>query len=220
MALAERADDILRGLPRDWSRARIEVTVEEPEDADRAGLILAPATPGRAGATFRLHVHNGTDGVGPTPDLVLRVLRRLDVEGIRGRIKLAEYAERAPRAPHRAGRAERKTLAAEWDELIGRLPPDWSDLYAQVELDSTDFLERGALLLAPTNPAHSGGPASFRFRCARRNGYGVAPSMARRCLERLDEEAITGRVRILRVQSDAHLVSTQGPVWLVEGHSV
>jgi hypothetical protein len=220
MALAERADEILRGLPRNWSRARIEVTVEEPEEADRAGLILAPAMPGRAGANFRLHVHIGTEGLGPTPEMVLRVLRRLDHEGIRGRIKLAGYAERPTQAPPRPAGAERKTLAAQWGELIERLPPDWSDLYAQVELDSTDFLELGALLLAPTNPAHLGGPASFRFRCARRNGYGVAPGMARRCLERLDKEVITGRVRILRVQSDAHLVSTQGPVWLIEGQSV
>lgn len=220
MALAERADEILRGLPRDWSHARIEVTVEDPEKADRAGLILAPATPGRAGATFRIHVYNGTEGLAPTPEIVLRVLRRLDDEGIRGRIRLAASEERAADASPWTRAAQRKTLAAQWDELLDRLPPDWSDVYAQVELDSTDFLERGALLLAPVNPARYDGPTAFRFRCARRSGYGVAPVMARRCLERLDAEGITGRVRVLGVLSGTHHVATQGPVWLVGGRSV
>jgi hypothetical protein len=221
MALAERADEILRGLPRDWSRARIEVTVEEPEQVDRAALILSPATPGRAGATFRLHVHDGTEGLAPSPEMLRRVLRRLDAEGIRGRIKLAGHEERAAGAPARPRRAERRqALATQWDGLVERLPPDWSDAYAEIELDSTDFLERGALLLAPVNPARYGGPASFRFRAARNKGYGTAAEMVRRCLERLDAEGITGRVRLLRVLSDTHLVSTQGPVWLVGGRSV
>ena len=103
---------------------------------------------------------------------------------------------------------------------MSRLPPDWSDLYAEVELDSTDFVERAALLLAPVNPARFGGGKTFKFRAASRGGYGVAAGMARRCLERLDEEGITGRVRILRVLSDTHPVSTQGPVWIEGGRAV
>ena len=220
MALAERADELLSGLPRDWSRARLEVTAEEPEDVDRVALILAPATPGRAGATFRLHVHDGSEGLAPTPEMVRRVLRRLDSAGIRCRIRLAGYEERsAAAAPPTLG-AKRRRLAVQWDALLERLPPDWSDVYAEVELDSTDFLERAALLLAPVNPARYGGPAAFRFRAARTKGYGTAAGMVRRCLERLDAEGLTGRVCVLRVLSDSHLVATQGPVWLVGGRSV
>jgi hypothetical protein len=220
MALAERADEMLRGLPRDWSRARIELTVEEPEQVDRAALILAPATPGRAGATFRLHVYGGSEALAPTPEMLRRVLRRLDAEGIRGRIKLGGHEERTTALPTRARTAERTALAAQWNALLERLPADWSDAYAEVELDSSDFLERGALLLAPVNPARYGGPATFRFRAARDKGYGAAAGMVRRCLERLDEEGITGRVSVLRVLADTQLVSTQGPVWLVGGRSV
>jgi hypothetical protein len=219
VALAERLNDILAGLPRGWERARVDVTVEEQEEADRAALVLAPATPGRTGATFRIHVHGGRQQLAPTPELVRRVLARLDAEGIRARIKLAAHEVR-PAGPEAPRRVERRSLTAAWDELLDRLPSDWSDLYAEVELDSTDFLERGALLLAPVNPARFGGAAAFRFRCASRQGYGVAAGMARRCLERLDGEGITGRLRILRVLSDTHPVSTQGPVWLVGGHSV
>ena len=44
--------------------------------------------------------------------------------------------------------------------------------------------------------------------------------MARRALERLDDEGLSGRVRVLRVLSDTNPVSTQGPVWRVDGRSV
>jgi hypothetical protein len=44
--------------------------------------------------------------------------------------------------------------------------------------------------------------------------------MVHRCLERLDEEGIRGRVRILRALSDTQPVGTQGPVWRVGGRSV
>jgi hypothetical protein len=44
--------------------------------------------------------------------------------------------------------------------------------------------------------------------------------MARRSLERLDEEGITGSVRALRVLSDTSSAFTQGPVWRVDGRSV
>ncbi len=218
MALAERIDEILRGLPRDWERARLDLTLEEPEQTDRAALILAPASPGRSRSSFLLHVHDGSTGLAPTPELVRRVVSRLDEAGIRGRVRLAEHERPAvvePTSPP----VERATLADSWDALLRRLPPDWSDLYAEVELDSSDYLDRGALLLAPVNPARAGGP-SFRFRAASSAGYGVAPVMARRAFERLDEEGMTGRLRVLRVLSDSSSPSSQGPVWREGGRSV
>ena len=221
MALADRVDEIVRGLPRGWERARLELTVEEPEDADRASLVLAPATPGRSGSAFTLYVHDGASGLSPTAGLVKRVVARLDEAGIRGRVRLAGHEQAAAKEAPAAPKREAPTaLADAWDGLLSRLPPDWSDLYAEVELDSTDHLERGALLLAPVNPARYGGPSSFRFRSASSKGYGVAPGMARRTLERLDEEGLRGRVRVLRVLSDTNAVSTQGPVWRVDGRSV
>ena len=66
MALADRADEIVRGLPRGWERARLELTVEEPEEADRASLLPASATPGRQGGSFTLYVHGESSGLSPT----------------------------------------------------------------------------------------------------------------------------------------------------------
>ena len=114
----------------------------------------------------------------------------------------------------------RPSLRDEWERALATLPRDWSDVYAEVRLDSTDYLERAALMLAPVNPARYGGRAGLRFRCARTFGYGVSPEMAARCLERCDEEGITGNVEILRALSDTYPVATQGPVWYVGGRSV
>ena len=110
-------------------------------------------------------------------------------------------------------------VPATWDAAVGALPPDWSDLYAELELVSSDWLERAALLMATVNPARYG-ELGFRFRVARRFGYGASPEMTRRCLERVDNEHIRGELRILHVLSDTDPVQTQGPVWYVEGRSV
>ena len=44
--------------------------------------------------------------------------------------------------------------------------------------------------------------------------------MARRCLERLDEEEVGAELKVLRVLSDTDAVATQGPVWRVGGKAV
>ena len=87
-----------------------------------------------------------------------------------------------------------RAFVEQWDELTGVCRPTGRTFYAEVELESSDYLQRGALLLAPVNPAHYGGRRRCGFACARVSGYGAAASMTRRCLERLDEESITGRV--------------------------
>lgn len=208
--LAEQWHEIEAALPADWGEVRVTLAVAEDERADQAALILGPLGPGRTRHTFRLTVRRGAAPA--------RVLRRLDAEGIRGRLELVAAEKPTPAAPARPERA--RPLTQQWDELVARLPPDWSDVYAELELDSSDYLQRGALLLAPVNPARYGGLTTLRFRCARVSGYGVAPSMARRCMQRLDGERITGRVRILRSLSATSHVATQGPVWRVGGRSV
>jgi len=220
--LADRAAELLDGLPRDWEVARIDVSVEEPAQADRAALILGPAAPGRIGSQFAAHVSRSPERAGASPELALRVLDRLDEAGIRARLKLGDFEVRTqpPEKPDASSRRERRSLAHAWDDLAATLPEDWSDLYVEIRLDSTDFLERGALLLAPVNPARADGAVGFRFRVARRFGYGAAPEMTRRCLERLDEEGITGDLTVLRVLSSTRPVATQGPVWRIGGRAV
>src|SRR5262249_36027425 len=121
----------------------------------------------------------------------------------------------APPAP-----AAARGAAAGWDEVAAALPRDWSDLWCQVHVLSTDDASRAALALGPVNPARPAGAPIFRFRVARSFGYGASPGLVRRCLERLDEGAIRARVEVLRVLCDTRPVGTQGPVWYVDGKAV
>jgi hypothetical protein len=212
--LGDRWREIERGLPRDWTDARLLLRVNDPAEAERAAAKLTPLMPGRSGSEIRFYT--ARRGAGASPDAVRRALRAVDRDGIRGELELVSSAQ-----PETGVLAiERASLAEAWDVAVATLPPDWSDLYAEIELTSTDHLERAALLLAPVNPARYGGKPALRFRVARTFGYGASPEMTRRCFERLDDEGIPGQVRILRVLSDTDPVYTQGPVWYVEGKAV
>lgn len=217
MTAAERLEELLATLPDEWSEARLLVTIGDPSQVERAAALLASLAPGRTNGTFVVTVARGGVG-GPSPEAARRVLERLDGDGIDARLSLPAQAPvrlRAAAAPPRA------SLARRFDELLSTLPSDWSDLYVEVELVSSAQIDRAALLLAPVNPFLDGrGPARFRFRVARRFGYGAAAQMARRALARLDEDGIRGEVRILRVVCEAAPVATQGPVWREGGRAV
>jgi hypothetical protein len=213
LRLVDRFTEIERDLPADWAEAHLRLTVGDDARCDRAAALLGPANPGRSGKKIR--VTTARRGGGVAPDGLRRLLRRLDEEGINGELELVAAQEAAP-----AELRHRESLRSQWERALAGLPSDWSDLYAEVRFDSTDYVERAALLLAPVNPSRYGGPAALRFRGAHHFGYGVSPEMAARCLERCDEDGITGDVEVLRVLSDTYPVATQGPVWLVGGRSV
>ena len=224
MRLADQWDGIERRFPADWASARLALSVQ-PEQFDRAAALLGPLGPGRAGRELRFVC--ARRGVGPGPDAVRRALQRLDRERISGELQLLDEPRavesddgRTPAATRTERERWPESLAAEWDAAVAVLPDDWSDVYAEVEVRSSDHLERAALLMSPLNPARAGGRTNLRFRCAHGFGYGASPGMVRRCFERLDTDRITGRVEILRALSDTDPVGTQGPVWYVGGKAV
>jgi hypothetical protein len=200
-----------RDLPPNWSDVRLVLTARE-RDADRAASLLGTANPLRRGNSFHLFVSRG-GGFGP--EALRRTLLRLDRQGIAGTLELAGATEAEATA-----KPSPPTLSPQWDAALVTLPPDWSDMLAELVLRSSDHLERAALLMAPTNPTRPGNRLALQFRVARRFGYGVSAPMARRCLERLDEEGLRGEIRVLRVLSDTEPVATQGPVWRVGGRAV
>jgi hypothetical protein len=205
VSFAGQWTEIERSLPENWADARLTITIPDDGDCDRAAALLGPATPGRRGKVIRFFTARRGAGIGP--EAVRRLVRRLDEERIDGTLELVTSGQ-AEAAPEIA----RTTLGREWDTALASLPDDWSDLWAEVELTSTDWLERAALLLSPLNPSATAGKPGFRFRAARRFGYGASATMAHRCLERLDEEGIPGELHVLRVLSDTKPVATQGPV--------
>ena len=213
VSLVDQWQAVERSLPEGWGNARLRLTAAEEGQCERAAALLGPATPGRHRRVISFFA--ARRGAGPSPDLVVRLLQRLDREGIEGDLELvwSDVSEAAAvTAP--------STFVEAWERELAALPDDWSDLYIEVELFSSDYLERAALLLAPLNPARYGGKPGFRCRVARRFGYGGSPEMTMRCFERLDEEDIRGRVAVLRALSDTRPVQTQGPVWYVGGRSV
>ncbi len=212
VSLAQQWSEIQRALPDDWADARLLLIPADDSKLDRTLALLGPLSPGRHGHSIRFFV--ARRGAGPAPEAVLRMLRLLDAEGIEGGLELLESARLVPPAQPTPAQ---KALAESWDQALSELPEDWSDLYCELELRSSDYLERAALAMAPLNPSRYEGTPGFRFRVARTSGYGASQQMARRCLGRLDEAGIQRRLRVLRVLSDTRPVATQGPVWYARG---
>jgi hypothetical protein len=204
---------IEESLPEGWADARLALSVRDEAKVPRAAALLGPATPGRAGSELRFAASRRGTAVGP--EAVRRLLRRVDDERIRATLTLVA-TEDVPR-PEAVAAA---TLETAWEAAVATLPPDWSDLLCEVELTSTDHVARAALLLSPLNPSRPVGRTALRFRCARRFGYGASAEMVRRCLSRVDDDGIRGRVAILRALADTHNVATQGPVWHLDGRTV
>jgi hypothetical protein len=213
MRVVEQWRRIGSELPRGWAEARFALALPDAEQRERAAWLLSPASPGRVGDTLRFVVRKTGGGIGP--DQLTKLLGKLDAERIRGTLTLLETVQQEVREE-----APNVALATAWAVAVAELPPDWSDLYCELELDSSDYLDRAALELAPINPARVPGRSAFRFRVAHSFGYGASPQMTARCLERVDEEGITGRLTILRSLSDTHNVATQGPVWRIAGKAV
>jgi hypothetical protein len=210
-----------RRLPGDWESVALRIRAEQPSELSEAARVLAPMGVGRAGEELALTVRRAGGSAGP--EAARRLFSRLDERRIWCLLEQESVgvAETAPpgleptATPDATG-----SVAVAWDATLAGLPSDWSDLLCSLELDSSALLARAALLCAPLNPARDRARAGFTFRSARRAGYGVSPTMARRCFERLDGEGIQARVGVLRLLSDTDNVATQGPVWYVGGKAL
>jgi hypothetical protein len=214
MGLVAQWDAMVAQLRPGWTEVGLRVRLARPEDATRAAALLGALSPGIAGDELHLRVTSSGDA---SPGAVRRLLVRLDGHGIGGTLELAGEVTGASAELVDTALSP---LAAAWDELVSTLPEDWSDLLCLVELRSSDELAPAALALAPLNPSRHEGTVGFRFRVARRFGYGAAPGMARRCLERLDELGIPGELRLLEALSDTQPVLTQGPTFVVSDRAV
>lgn len=199
-------------LGSDWTEARLSFAPEGSTAA--AAAILAPLGPGRVEGELKLHVTRTGGG----PERLRNLLERLDRRRVWGTLSLID-STRELAADADAPR-QQASLANAWDGTLERLPPGWSDLRCELELDSSDHLPPAALLGAPMNPTRNPHSIALRFRVSGKQGYGVSPGMARRCFERMDAAAITGRISVLEGLSDTQNAATQGPVWRVAGRSV
>jgi hypothetical protein len=214
MAAADQWSRIEESLDADWVELRLAFA---PEGAfSDAAAVLAPLQPVRVGDEFRFHVTRANGGA----ERVRNTLSRLDRKRLWGTLALIDVASDMAPTPVATPPANALTLADAWDDALAKLPPDWSDLLCELQLDSSDDVPRAALHGAPLNPSRVPDAIALRFRASGKQGYGVSPQMARRCFERMDAEGITGRIVILDALSDTENADTQGPVWRLAGRSV
>jgi hypothetical protein len=206
--LVERWNRVEGDLDPRWTEVTLSLAIHDDAARSRAAALLGPAGPGVSAK--EIHFNVSTQGHGIGPEAARRLLRLIDGEGIRGRLELVASRGARPE-PVEA----RRSLATEWQAALELLASDWSDLIAELELDSSADIDRAAVLCAPINPGQLAEGTGFRFRCASAQGYGASAGMVGRCLARLDEAGISGRIRITRVLSDVQPVGTQGATFLV-----
>lgn len=218
--LVDQWEALERRLPDTWESVALRLRTEQPSELSEAARILGPMTVGRVGDELAFDVRRAGGAAGP--QAARRLFARLDEGRIWCLLEQEALVETSPigaldETPATTGPVP---LAEAWDRALVELPADWSDLLCELELDSSALLPRAALLTAPLNPTRVRDRVAFTFRCARRAGYGVSPTMARRCFERLDDEGIAGRVAVLRVLSETDNAATQGAVWYVGGKAL
>ena len=158
LRLVEQFRQLMSSLPDDWQSTRLRLIVANEEDAGRAAALLGPTNPGRRGKVINFAA--ARRGAGVAPEQIEALLRRLDAERIQGELELGGLEE-----VQELEDDERPSLVDAWDTADASLPPDWSDLYAEVELTSSDYIEPGALRLSPRQPDPAGRPTRLSFPC-------------------------------------------------------
>lgn len=217
MRAVEQWRAIESSLDPGWDEVSLAFVAEDRRSLDAAAGVLGPLGAGRHGGTLRVSVTR----LGGGPEKLANLLGHLDRKRVWGTLTLAAGGRAAAViATPTSAAVPPGPLADAWDAAIADLPPGWSDALCELELDSTDFVPRAALLGSPLNPARVPAATTLRFRASDGLGYGTSSGMVRRCLERMDAEGITGRVHVLRGMADAENVFTQGPVWRIAGRSV
>ena len=129
-------------LGPDWDEARFSFTVEDASAIGDAAAVLAPLSPGRSGSQLRFQVPRRGGG----PDKLRNLLVRLDRKRVWGTLAVVGSRAAAPVAAQEQQRDESVSLVESWDGALAKLPPGWRDLLCELELDSTDYLPRAALL--------------------------------------------------------------------------
>ena len=160
MLAADQWTAIEEGLGAAWDTARLSFSAEEARSrpGERGGPRAPRARPGRDRAPLRGREARRRPAEAPEPPGTAR--READLG----------HARRSSRRRHpRRHRARRRTggrvassgagLAEAWDREVAKLAPGWRDLLCELELDSSDYVPRAALLGAPLNPTRRTGCA-------------------------------------------------------------
>src|SRR4051812_31442058 len=93
-------------------------------------------------------------------------------------------------------------LADTFDEVVGSLPDDWTDLELDLRIrDERRYVEAASFMVVCNAQPYSKHDWHWRILCAHRFGHAAAASSVRTSLKLLDEAAIAGELAVRRVTS-------------------
>ena len=146
MSLVDDWRRVQEGLPDGWTSVSLVLEV------GGTTTTAPPRCSGRRSRTARSRARSGS-----TPSTTGRARPR-------PRSSACSRASTPPGSPGRSARSRRSrraaaatpapeaTLAEAWAAELAKLPSDWSDVFGEVDLISSDYLEAAALQLVPINP--------------------------------------------------------------------
>jgi hypothetical protein len=93
-------------------------------------------------------------------------------------------------------------LAEDFQQILGELPPDWTDLQLDLRISDEERYVEAATILAQINAqAYGKHDWHWRLLVAREFGHAAAPETVHGTLALLDEEGIRGELALRQVRS-------------------
>ncbi len=93
-------------------------------------------------------------------------------------------------------------LADTFDEVVGSLPDDWTDLEFDLRIrDEQRYIDAAVFMVVCNAQPYSRHDWHFRIICAHRFGHAAAPSAVHTALKLLDEAGIEGELAVRHVTS-------------------
>jgi len=94
-------------------------------------------------------------------------------------------------------------LAADFQQILGTLPPDWTDLEVDMRIEDMSQYVDSAVALSQVNAQVYQHPQEgwhWRLLVAHSFGHAAAAETVKAVLERLDEAGVAGQLRVAEVR--------------------
>jgi hypothetical protein len=97
-------------------------------------------------------------------------------------------------------------LAETFDEIVGSLPSDWTDLELDLRVEEDRYIEAATLLVTCNAQPYSLHDWHFRLLVAHHFGHAAAPEAVHGTLKLLDQAGIAGELVLRDVRTGRHEV--------------